>query len=176
MPNDCLKCLIVLQLPGKRLLKESLEGHYEMEVGVAPQTAKFRLNFQIEYFPPRTCFGRECRAAFFEPAAYRRSGRKFHYNTPSNFCQAKCCTNIKKIKIPILCILPIAIQGQMCYNLQCQGEIPLSHICGVGLRLEVAIDPSAHKIAIDESHRNARGCEKISRVFSQKPLDKSPNV
>ena len=32
--------------------------------GVAPQTAKFRLNFQIEYFPPRTCFGRECEAAF----------------------------------------------------------------------------------------------------------------
>lgn len=56
-----------------------------------------------------------------------------------------------------------------CY---CQGEIPLSHIYGVGLRLEVAIDLSAHKIAIDELHRNARGCEKISRVFSQKPLDK----
>gem|GEM_PF-5308854 len=58
----------------------------------------------------------------------------------------------------------------------CQGEIPLSHICGVGLRLQVAIDPSAHKIAIDESHRNARGCEKISRAFSQKPLDKPLEV
>lgn len=46
----------------------------------------------------------------------------------------------------------------------------------MGLRLKVAIDPSAHKIAIDESHRNARGCEKISRVFSQKPLDKSPDL
>ena len=41
----------------------------------------------------------------------------------------------------------------------------------MGLRLEVAIDLSAYKIAIDELHRNARGCEKISRVFSQKPLD-----
>ena len=42
----------------------------------------------------------------------------------------------------------------------------------MGLRLEVAIDQSAHKIAIDELHRNARGCEKISGVFSQKPIDK----
>ena len=61
--------------------------------GVAPQTAKFRLNFQIEYFPPRTCFGRECEAAFFEPAAYSRSGRKFHYNTRPAICQQKSCTN-----------------------------------------------------------------------------------
>ena len=42
----------------------------------------------------------------------------------------------------------------------------------MGLRLEVAIDRSALKIAIDELHRNARGCEKISGVFSQKPIDK----
>ena len=46
----------------------------------------------------------------------------------------------------------------------------------MGLRLEVAIDPSAHKIAIDELHRNARGCGKISRVYSQKPLDKPPDL
>ena len=93
MPNDCLKCFNSFIVTEKESLKESLEGHYEMEVGVAPQTAKFRLNFQIEYFPPRTCFGRECEAAFFEPAAYSRSGRKFHYNTRPVICQEKSCTN-----------------------------------------------------------------------------------
>ena len=45
MPNDCLKCFNSFIVTEKESLKESLEGHYEMEVGVAPQTAKFRLNF-----------------------------------------------------------------------------------------------------------------------------------
>ena len=57
------------------------------------------------------------------PPGVRRAN--FHYNTPPAICQAKSCTNIKKIKIPILCILPIAFCGWMWYNLQCQeGKAP----------------------------------------------------
>lgn len=68
--------------------------------GVAPQTAtKFELNFSRPALASAESAGRH----FFEPAAYSRSGRKFHYNTPSNFCQAKYCTNIKKLFFPNLC-------------------------------------------------------------------------
>jgi hypothetical protein len=50
---------------------------------------------------------------FSQPSAAGRSGRNFNYIMVLAICQEKSCTNIKKIKIPILCILPIAICEQM---------------------------------------------------------------
>jgi hypothetical protein len=106
-------------------------------------------------------------SGFFEPAAYSRSGRKFHYNTPPAICQAKSCTNIKKIKIPILCILPIAIWGQVWYTIIVKGR-GSKPVHGVGLDLRVGIGIDPQKCTLPTS-------EKISEI-SEKPLDKPPKL
>ena len=110
------------------------------------------------------------------PGAHGQGARNFHYTILLAFCQVKSRIILYKYFIPNLCIIPSCNLVRSVVYYHCQGEIPLSHIYGVGLRLEVAIDLGAHKIAIGELHRNARGCKKISRVFLQKPLDKSLKV
>lgn len=42
-------------------------------------------------------------------------GPNFHYTTPHRICQEENCTKKTFLEIPILCILPIAIRGQMWY-------------------------------------------------------------
>ena len=45
MPNDCLKCFNSFIVTGKRSLKESLEGHYEMEVGGGSPNSQIQIEF-----------------------------------------------------------------------------------------------------------------------------------
>ena len=107
MPNDCLKFFNSFIVTEKESLKESLEGHYEMEVGVAPQTAKFRLNFQIEYFPPRTCFGRECEAAFLSrPPTVAAAGNSI-ITHDQQFVKRKVAQIINNYFSRICALLPI---------------------------------------------------------------------
>lgn len=77
-----------------------------MEVAGFP-TPKIKIKNWNE-FPPPLSFGCEKGGGFCRPA-HARAGRNFHYNTPSNFCQEKCCTNIHKYFIPFLCNIPSCI-------------------------------------------------------------------
>ena len=45
-------------------------------------------------------------------------GRIYHYTTPHSFCQEEICTKFSFVKIPNLCILPIAIRVQMWYTIR----------------------------------------------------------
>ena len=85
------------------------------------------------------------------PPGVRRAN--FHYNTPPAICQEKSCTNIKKIKIPILCILPIAFWGWMWYTIGVKGRAKNSRTASV----------------------DSRGCEELEKKC-KKPLDKPPDV
>ena len=49
-------------------------------------------------------------------AAGEWAARKFHYTIVPAICQAFSRKNFNKFIFPILCILPIAIWGCLCYN------------------------------------------------------------
>jgi len=98
------------------------------------------------------------------PGAWRAN---FYYTIPPAICQEKSCTNIKKIKIPILYILPIAIWGQVWYTIivKGRGDKPV-HGVGLCLWAGIGIDPQKCTLPTPE---------KISEI-SEKPLDKSPKL
>ena len=95
------------------------------------------------------------------PTNVRRAN--FHYTIPPAFCQEKSCTNVEKIKIPILCFLPIAIWCGVWYTIIVTGR-GSKPVHGVGLDLRVGIGIDPQKCTLPTS-------EKISEI-SEKPLDK----
>lgn len=80
-----------------------------MDLGGGSPNSYTTLGFWYDISPPPLSFGYEKGGGFLSRSPTVAATGIFHYTTSLNFCQEKSCTNIEKIKIPILCILPIAI-------------------------------------------------------------------
>ena len=102
---------------------------------------------------------------FFSAAPTVDGRRNFIIPHRQPICQEESCTKFEKIKIPILCILPIAFWGQMWYTIivKGRGSKPV-HGVGLDLRVGIGIDPQKCTLPTPE---------KISEI-SEKPLDKTP--